>query len=214
MQLATGAEMRVTGPIHRAAVVCVNGGRRAEVEGTWSATIEWLVRRLAPCFPELGFSEVRYRVKSWRRLDSCERDARAAVRETGAPRTLLLGFSMGGAVAILAADEPSVEAVLGLAPWIPDRLRLDGLRGRRFAVVHGQLDRSLPGVPGVAPAMSRRGFERARALGVEGSYTLVPGAVHGTAVRAHWGAPIALPRARRWAELVSAELERFQASAA
>lgn len=214
IQLATGAEMRVTGPTHQAVAVCVNGGQRAEVEGTWSATIEWLVRRLAPRFPELGFSEVRYRVKSWRRLDSCERDARAAVREIGAPRTLLLGFSMGGAVTILAADAPSVEAVVGLAPWIPDRLRLDALRGRRLAIVHGQLDRSLRGVPGVAPATSRRGFERARALGIQGSYTVVPGALHGIAVRAPWGALVPLPRARRWAELVSAELDRFQASAA
>lgn len=214
MQLATGAEMRVTGPTRRAAVVCLNGGQGAEVEGTWSATIEWLVRRLAPRFPGLGFSEVRYRIKSWKRLDSCEEDARAAVRETDAPRTLMLGFSMGGAVAIRAADEPSVEAIVGLAPWIPDRLRLDGLRGRRFDILHGQLDRWLPGLPGVSPASSRRGFERAQALGVEGSYTVIAGAVHGIAVRAHWGAPIPLPRARRWAELVALELERFQASPA
>ena len=35
------------------AVVCVNGGQAAEVEGTWSASLEWLVTRLAPRFPEL-----------------------------------------------------------------------------------------------------------------------------------------------------------------
>ena len=118
-RLASGAELRLTGPTDRAAVVCMNGGQRAEVEGTWSASLEWLVRRLAPRFPELGFAEVRYRVKSWKRLDLCVEDARAAIRETGAPRTLILGFSMGGAVGISAADEPTVEAVLGLAPWIP-----------------------------------------------------------------------------------------------
>ena len=32
-------------------VVCVNGGQAGEVEGTWSASLEWLVRRLAPRFP-------------------------------------------------------------------------------------------------------------------------------------------------------------------
>jgi pimeloyl-ACP methyl ester carboxylesterase len=213
-RLGTGAELRVTGPTERAAVVCVNGGQKREVEGTWSATLEWLVGRLAPRFPGLGFGEVRYRIKSWNRMCWCVEDARAAVRETGAPRTLLLGFSMGGAVAIAAADEPTVENVVGLAPWIPDRLSVEPLVGHRLDVLQGQLDRSLIGIPGVSPDSSRRGFERARALGVEGSYTIIPGAVHGVALRAHWGAPIPLPRAARWAELVSVALQRFQASAA
>jgi pimeloyl-ACP methyl ester carboxylesterase len=212
MRLATGAEMRMTGPTEHAAVVSVDGGQGGEVEGTWSASIEWLVRRLAPRFPEIAFSEVKYRIKSWKRLDWCVEDARAAVRETGAPRTLLLGFSMGGAVAIGSADETSVETVVGLAPWIPDRLSLEPLRGRRLVVVHGTLDSWLPGIPGVRPSSSRRGYERARALGVRGEYTLVPGALHGIAVRAHWGRPVALPRAGRWADLVARELERFQAS--
>jgi pimeloyl-ACP methyl ester carboxylesterase len=207
--LSTGAELRVTGPTQEAAVVCVNGGQRGEVEGTWSASLEWLVRRLAPEFPGLGFGEIKYRIKSWRRLEWCIADARAAVRELAAPRTLLLGFSMGGAVAIRAADEPGVETVLGLAPWIPDRLPLDALRGRRLVVLHGTLDRYLPGVPGVSPGNSRRGFERARALGVTGDYTLIPGALHGVALCAHWGRPLPLPRARRWAELVAEELRRF-----
>ena len=96
IDLSTGAQMRLTGPTGRAAVVCVNGGQAAPVEGTWSASLEWLVSRLSRRFPTLAFSEVRYRVKSWRSLDWCEEDARAAVVETGAARTLLLGFSMGG----------------------------------------------------------------------------------------------------------------------
>jgi pimeloyl-ACP methyl ester carboxylesterase len=210
-QLSTGADLRVTGPTDRLAVVCVNGGQGSEVEGTWSASLEWLVRRLAPAFPKLGFAEVRYRIKSWKRLDWCVADARAAVAEVGAPRTLLLGFSMGGAVAVQAAVEPSVETVVGLAPWFPDRLSLEPLRGRRLAVVHGQLDRWLPGIPGVSPISSRRGFDRARALGVDGDYTLIPGALHGIAFRAG-GRAVPLPGARSWARLVAAELERFQAA--
>ena len=96
-------------------------------------------------------------------------------RALGAPRTLLLGFSMGGAVAIAAADEPAVDGVLGLAPWIPDRLDARRRsRGKRLDVLHGSLDRWLPGIPGVSPAASRRGFERAQALGVDGHYTLIP----------------------------------------
>jgi len=197
--------MRLTGT-GAVAVVCVNGGQASEVEGTWSASLEWLVRRLAPQFPGLVFAEVRYRVKSWRRLEACVEDARAAVRAVGEQRTVLLGFSMGGAVAISIADEPSVERVLGLAPWIPDRLSLEPLRGKRLDVLHGSLDRWLPGIPGVSPASSRHGFERARALGVAGRYELIPGALHGIALRAHWGRPVPLPRAAAWERRVAAQL--------
>ncbi len=211
-QLSTGAELRLTGPVDRLAVVCVNGGQSSEVEGTWSASIEWLVRRLAPEFPALGFAEVRYRIKSWKRLDWCVADARAAVVETGAPRVLLLGFSMGGSVAVQAAVEPAVDTVVGLAPWLPDRLSLEPLRGHRFAVIHGKLDRWLPGIPGVSPASSRRGFERARSLGVEGEYTLIPRALHGIAFRAGERA-LPLPGAKIWARHVASELARFQAGA-
>jgi pimeloyl-ACP methyl ester carboxylesterase len=210
-RLSTGAELRVTGSGPRA-VVCVNGGQGAEVPGTWSATLEWLVRRLAPELPGLRFGEVRYRVKSWKRLDMCIEDTRAAIAQADGERTLLLGFSMGGAVAIAAAEEARVEEVLGLAPWIPDRLDVVGLRGKRLVVIHGSLDRRVPGIPGVSPASARRGFERAVGAGADGSYTTIAGAVHGTALRAPSGRVLPLPRARRWAELVRAELERFQSS--
>jgi pimeloyl-ACP methyl ester carboxylesterase len=207
--LATGAELRLTNGVRRQMVVCVNGGQSAEVPGTWSASLEWLVRRLAPRFPELGFAEVKYRVKSWRRLDLCVEDARAAVDETRGDRTCFLGFSMGGAVSIAAAEAPGVERVVGLAPWIPDRLDVSPLRGKRLDVLHGSLDRYLPGVPGVSPTLSRRGFERARAVGAQGSYTLLPGALHGVAVRARNGWLLPLPRAAAWARWVERQLAAF-----
>lgn len=209
MRLATGAELRVTGSVGECAVVCVNGGQQREVEGTWSASVEWLVRQLAPRLPELAFAEVRYRVKSWRRLESCVEDARAAIYEVGARRVALLGFSMGGAVSIAVAAEPKVEEVVGLAPWIPDELDVSTVRGKRLSVIHGSFDRWLPGIPGVSPSHSRKGFDRARERGADGSYTLVPGGVHGIALRSPWGKLVTLPKARRWAELVEAELRRF-----
>src|SRR2546423_586063 len=70
-----------------------------------------------------------------------------------------------------------------------------------------------PGGRGGSPGGSRRGFERALALGVEGDYAVIPGAVHGIAVRAHRGRALPLPRAHAWARLVAHELERFQAQA-
>jgi pimeloyl-ACP methyl ester carboxylesterase len=207
--LSTGAEMRITGSVGRGTVVCVNGGQAREVEGTWSASVEWLVRQLAPRVPELTFAEVRYRIKSWKRFDWCVEDARAAIRETGSGRTVLLGFSMGGAVAVAAADEPGVEEVLGLASWIPDALDVMPVADKRLIVLHGALDRWLPGIPGVSPDSSRRGFGRARELGAEGRYVLIPGAVHGMALRTPWGSLARLPRAGRWAALVEEELRRF-----
>jgi dienelactone hydrolase len=207
VKLASGAEARLTNDGAAQVVVAVNGGQGKEVPGTWSATLEWLVRRLASRRPELGFLEVRYRIKSWRVLDLCIEDCRAAIAATDAERITLLGFSMGGAVAIAAAGEPRVTRVLGLAPWIPDRLDVSPLRGRRLDVLHGSLDRWLPGVPGVSPTLSRRGFERARCLGVPGTYTLIRGGVHGLAVRSGRGKLVPLPRAAEWARLVELLLE-------
>jgi pimeloyl-ACP methyl ester carboxylesterase len=191
-------------------VLCVNGGQRAAVEGTWSASLEWLVGRLAPRFPALRFAELRYRIKSWEHLDSCVDDARAALRELGAPRVLLVGFSMGGAVSSVVADESSVRGVVGIAPWLPRQLPLEALAGKRLRVIHGSLDRTLPGIPGVSPESSHAGFERALRAGAHGEYSLLRGAVHGLALRAPWGEPVPLPRAARWASLVADEVARFE----
>jgi pimeloyl-ACP methyl ester carboxylesterase len=209
VKLSTGAEVRITNDVSERAVVCVNGGQSRQVPGTWSASIEWLVRALAPKFPNLGFVEVRYRVKSWRRLESCVDDARAAIEEVGAPHVALVGFSMGGAVSIAVAGEPGVEEVVGLAPWIPDQMNLATLRRKRFTVIHGALDRWLPGIPGVSASHSRKGFDRARERGAEGRYILIPGALHGIALRSPWGNLVGLPKADRWVELVEEELRRF-----
>jgi len=54
--------------------------------------------------------------------------------------------------------------------------------------------------------LSRRGFERARALGAEGTYELIHGALHGVALRAIWGRPVPLPRAAAWEQRVANQL--------
>jgi hypothetical protein len=110
---------------------------------------------------------------------------------------------------VRTADDPSVETVLGLAPWLPDQLSLEPLRGKRLRVLHGSLDRAFPGIAGVAPALAKRGFERALAIGAEGEFTLIRGGLHGVALRAPSGRLIALPRASTWASLVADELTRF-----
>ena len=211
-ELATGAEARWTGTPGPLAVVCVNGGTAAEVPGTWSASVDWLVRRLAQRLPELGFLEVRYRIKSWRRLDLCVEDAAAAIgvaHEAGAERLALLGFSMGGAVAVRNAASAGVELVVGVNPWLPSQLELDLLRGRRLAIAHGALDAPLPLIPGVKPSLSLAAAERARKLGVEVERVVVPFGFHAVALRRRDGGMVALPGAGGYADFVGDRLERF-----
>lgn len=220
--LATGATMRRTGPARGRLVVCVDGGvASVRQPGDWSASLEWLVGHVAPRLPELAFYEVRYRIKSWNRLDLCIADAQAAIEAVAdgsphgapgasdTPACALVGFSMGGAVAIASAGHPAVRQVVGLAPWIPERLDVSGLDGRRFSAFHGALDAYLPGIPGVSAASSRKGYARIRARGVEGRYELISGAIHPVAVRLPWGLQ-PLPRAGRWADLVTEELASLQ----
>jgi pimeloyl-ACP methyl ester carboxylesterase len=214
VELDTGAEARLRNPGGDLAAVLVNGGTARSVPGTWSATSELLADELGPRFPGIRFLEVRYRVKTWKALESCMADAAAAIDHlvaTGARSALLIGFSMGGAVAVGIAEGPRVAGVLGLAPWIPDELSVDGLRGKRLDVVHGAWDRYLPGVPGVSPASSRVGFERARAAGSEGTYTLISRGLHGAALRRRSGELLRLPRWRAWLDHTAAALDRFQA---
>lgn len=210
--LSTGAAARWTGTPGRRAVVCVNGGTAAELPGTWSASVEWLVGRLADKLRDLAFLEVRYRVKSWRRLDLCVADAGAAIetaRASGARELVLLAFSMGGAVAVRNAAVDEVRAVVGVNPWLPPQLELEPLLGRRLAIVHGGLDSPLPGIPGVKPSMSAAAGERARALGVDVERRVVAAGFHAVALRRRGGGLLALPGAARYEAFVAGELERF-----
>lgn len=209
--LPTGADLRLRNDDAALAAVLVNGGSARALPGTWSATSELLADALAPRFPGVAFVEVRYRVKTWNELRSCVADAEGALDVVARP-ALLIGFSMGGAVSIAVAGDERVVGVVGLAPWIPERLSLDGLVGKRLDVVHGSCDRYLPGIPGVSAASSRAGFERARALGVEGSYTLIPRGLHGAALRRRSGSILRLPGWRAWVDLVGERLDAFQAS--
>lgn len=186
----------------------MNGGTGRAVPGTWSATSEWFAQRLSRQFPGIAFVEVRYRTKSWHEIPACIEDAEAALDAADRP-TLLVGFSMGGAVAIGAARHPLAGPVLGLAPWIPPELDVGTLAGRRFDVVQGAWDRWFPGIPGVSPGHSRLGFERALEAGATGTYTLIPRGLHGVAVRSRGGGLVTLPGAGRWLAPVSGALTRF-----
>ena len=82
--------------------------------------------------------------------------------------------------------------VLGLAPWIPERLSLDGLRGKRLDVLHGSLGPLPAGNPGGERGeLEARLRPRARRSASAGTYTLIPRGLHGAAVRRRSGALVA-----------------------
>ena len=199
--------MRLRGPQSDTAVLCVNGGTGRIVPGTWSATVESLVDHLAPTYPTTTFAEVRYRVKSWKRVHECIADGRAALAALPfATRVVMLGFSMGGAVSLGCAGDSRIHDIVALAPWIPDELDLPDITGDRITIIHGSID-GIPGIPGVRASHSRAGADRLRAAGAHVDYQLIRGAVHGTAVRPG-GVRIALPRSRAWRAAVDGALGR------
>ena len=186
------------GPAGGDAVICVNGGQRKQVEGTWSASLEWLVDRLAPRFPGLRFAEVRYRIKSWQRLDWCIEDAREAIdalgRATHADARLLdgrgrvgggRGRAVGGrrarpravAAGAAAAHGPAREAAPGRAR--SPRPRVSGCSRRRArearAPASSVRSRSAPTAstpccraPSTVSRSARRGARRCRCRGRRG----------------------------------------------
>ena len=199
--------MRLRGPQSETVVLCVNGGTARIVPGTWSATLEWLVDRLAPRFPSTGFAEVRYRVKSWKRVYDCIADGQAALAAMPwARRVVMLGFSMGGAVSLGCAGDVRIHDIVALAPWIPQELELPDISGDSITIIHGSID-GVPGIPGVRASHSRTGAERLRAAGANVDYELIRGAVHGTAVRPR-GRLVPLPRAQAWLAAVDGALAR------
>ncbi len=49
----------------------------------------------------------------------------------------------------------------------------------------------------------------ARARGIDAERTIIPGAIHPIALRTPWGRTVPMPRAGRWADIVTEELTRF-----
>jgi hypothetical protein len=170
--LPGGAALRVRGGAADGgapSLLLLGGSTHRDGAGTWSATSEWLARRVAGRRPGWSVAEVRYRFGSWRRLAAAAEDAHAAIlalEGMGRPPGALVGFSLGGRVAVALARAESVRTVVGLAAWLPDGVDLRPLIGRRLHLAHGTLDRTFPGVPGVSPRISEAAAARAEALGV------------------------------------------------
>ena len=84
----------------------------------------------------------------------------------------LLGHSMGGLTALCVADDPQVEAVVALAPWLTPRTPVQRVAGRRVLIVHGTEDRW------TSPANSLAYARRAEAVAESVDYVSLQGAGH------------------------------------
>jgi pimeloyl-ACP methyl ester carboxylesterase len=90
----------------------------------------------------------------------------------GAPAaTCLVGHSLGGRAALLAAGHPHVRSVVALAPWVYPQDVAPGLSEQRMLFVHGTHDRVAS--PDRSAALARALGERARV-----AYVSVTGGTH------------------------------------
>lgn len=120
---------------------------------------------------------LRYRYRGWNGPDmSPVQDARWALsqisREHPGVPVFLLGHSMGGLTALCVADDPQVQAVVALAPWLTGDTPVDSVAGRRVLIVHGTADRWTSPVNSLAYA------RRAERVAESVDYVSLTGAGH------------------------------------
>ena len=120
---------------------------------------------------------LRNRYRGWNGKDmSPVQDARWALshiaREHPGVPVYLLGHSMGGLTALCVADDPQVEAVVALAPWLNHETPVRPVSGRRILIVHGTDDRW------TSPANSLAYARRADGVAASVDYVALKGAGH------------------------------------
>lgn len=163
-------------------VLVLHGGASRSGDATTVSPAQLSVLRMVPVAQTIaragrGRLAVHRLLNSHRGWDSRTTpvmDVAWALSELGAsgplPPVALVGHSLGGRAAVLAADHAAVRSVVALNPWVYPTDGRD-LGGRRLLIVHGTDDR-------VAPA--GRSAEVARRLAGTGQvgYIAVPGARH------------------------------------
>ena len=133
-----------------------------------------VARRIAREAPDdLAVFRLLNSVRGWDTTHTPVRDARWALAEIaqrlgGRPPTCLVGHSLGGRGAVLAANQPEVVSVVALAPWVyPDDVP-EGLDGERFLFVHGSRDRIASPARSAALARNLSRHARVGYVAVEG----------------------------------------------
>lgn len=131
----------------------------------------------------LAVARLRYLVRGWNgNLRSPVADVRWALDELGRRHPdvpiALVGHSMGGRAAIYSAADPSVRAVVGLAPWIEPSDPVDTVTGKHVLVAHGVRDRM------TSPSGSAAWTRRAERVAASAAYVGVATEGHAMLLRA------------------------------
>ncbi|MDR6416210.1 pimeloyl-ACP methyl ester carboxylesterase [Pseudarthrobacter sulfonivorans] len=125
----------------------------------------------------LAVWSLRNSVRGWNGQDmSALHDARWALQKINAQHpgipVYLVGHSMGGLTAVCAADNPQVDAVVALAPWLSPETPAARVAGRKVLIVHGTGDRM------TSPAQSLKFARRAAGPAASMQYVSLQGAGH------------------------------------
>lgn len=176
----------------RAVVLVLPGGRahsREEIHG-WDPGVlrvrpfEWAVARAGR--RRIAVASMRYAVRGWNGAEASPLHdtelalEQVAARHPGVPIGLL-GYSMGGRVALHLAGDERVRAIAAVAPWVEGADRVRAHPGLHVLVMHGTRDRI------TSPRQSRILTDSLAAQGVDASWVAVADDGHSL-----------LRRARRW----------------
>ncbi len=173
-------------PTPPAAVLVLHGGRADSREsGERRRLAYWRMVPFARSLAGAGLAVhlLRYRYRGWNGAaadaarDAAVGVAAVAARHPGLP-VVLLGHSMGGRAALLAAGADPVVAVCALAPWLRPGDPVEQLGGRTVLIAHGDRDRW------TSPAASFDYAVRAKRVTDRVARFDVPGAEHSMLTRA------------------------------
>lgn len=183
MQQAALTVLAPSGPTKGVALV-LHGGRAHSYEPVEARQLSPLrmipfARHLHRAGRNYGLAvwSLRNSVRGWNGQDmSALHDARWALQQINAQHpgvpVYLVGHSMGGLTAVCAADNPQVEAVVALAPWLGPETPSTRVAGRKVLIVHGTVDRM------TSPAQSLKFARRAAGPAASMQYVSLQGAGH------------------------------------